>query len=99
MTKTFAFLLLSFAWSMMFGQSNYKIDNTLLNKTNQNEGPHRIIVVMAERYDDTQLAQKTAFMNKAQRRDFVIAERKAFCQASQAQVIDFVLHYISDTTF
>jgi len=93
MKKTFAFLLLSFAWSMMFGQSNYKIDNTLLNKTNQNEGPHRIIVVMAERYDDAQLAQKTAFMNKAQRRDFVIAERKAFCQASQAQVIDFLEAY------
>jgi serine protease AprX len=46
--------------------------------------------MMAERYDDSQLSQKTALMTKKQRRDFVIAERKAFCQASQAQVLDFL---------
>ena len=55
-----------------------------------------VIVMMAERYDDNHLTQKTAFMTKEQCRDFVIAERKAFCQASQAQVIDFLNGYKSD---
>ena len=55
-----------------------------------------IIVMMAERYDNTRLAQKTAFMTKEQRRDFIIAERKAFCQASQAQVIGFLEGYKND---
>jgi hypothetical protein len=55
-----------------------------------------VIVMMAEHYDNTHLAQKTAFMTKEQRRDFVIAERKAFCQASQVQVIDFLEGYKND---
>jgi len=57
------------------------------------QAPQRIIVMMAERYDDTHLSQKTALMSKEQRREFVIAERKAFCQASQAQVLDFLEGY------
>ena len=57
------------------------------------QAPHRILVMMAERYDDSHLSQKTALMTKEQRRNFVISERKAFCQASQAQVIDFLEGY------
>ena len=57
------------------------------------QAPRHILVMMAERYDDNHLSQKTALMTKEQRRDFVIAERKAFCQASQAQVIDFLEGY------
>ena len=62
-------------FSALFGQSNHL---------------QHVIVMMAERYDDSQLSQKTAIMTKEQRRDFVIAERKSFCQASQAQVLDFL---------
>ena len=51
---------------------------------------HRVIVVMNERYDDAQLSRKTQYMTKAQRRDFVIQDRKAFCQASQQNVMDFL---------
>ena len=50
----------------------------------------RVIVVMAERYDNAQLSRKTKDMTKAERRDFVINERKAFCQASQQDVIGFL---------
>ena len=50
----------------------------------------RVIVVMNERYDNTQLSRKTQYMTKAQRRDFVINERKTFCYASQQDVIDFL---------
>ncbi len=57
-----------------------------------------VIVMMTERYNDNHLAQKTAFMTQEQRRDFVIAERKAFCQASQAQVIDFLNGYKNDNS-
>ena len=50
----------------------------------------RVIVVMSEKYDDAQLTRKTQNMTKAQRRDFVINEKKAFCQASQQDVVDFL---------
>ncbi|MBQ3355451.1 MAG: S8 family serine peptidase, partial [Bacteroidales bacterium] len=75
MKKPFFTLLLVLCFSALFGQSNHR---------------QHVIVMMAERYDDSQLSQKTALMTKEQRRDFVIAERKAFCQASQAQVLDFL---------
>ena len=80
MKKTFFTLLLVLCFGALFGQSNLQ----------------HVIVMMAECYDDSHVAQKTAFMTKEQRRDFVIAERKAFCQASQAQVIDFLNGYKSD---
>ncbi len=51
---------------------------------------HRVIVVMNDKYDNAQVARKTEHMTKAQRRDFVIQERKAFCMASQQDVIDFL---------
>lgn len=75
MKKPISTLLLALCISALFGQSNHL---------------QHVIVMMAERYDDSQLSQKTALMTKEQRRDFVIAERKAFCQSSQAQVLDFL---------
>ena len=50
----------------------------------------RVIVMMAEKYDETSLAAKTSHMTKSQQRDFVINEKKAFCTASQQNVIDFL---------
>ena len=50
----------------------------------------RVIVVMAEKYDDADLSVKTRNMTKAERRDFVIQERMAFCQASQQNVMEFL---------
>ena len=53
-------------------------------------GQQRVIVVMADKYEDANLAGKTRNMTKAQRRDFVIRERMAFCQASQQDVMNFL---------
>ena len=78
MKKPIFTLLLALCFSALFGQSN---------------NLQHVIVMMTERYDNSQLSQKTALMTKEQRRDFVIAERKAFCQASQAQVLDFLEGY------
>ena len=75
MKKSVFTLLLALCFGALFGQSNHL---------------QHVIVMMAERYDDSQLSQKTALMTKEQRREFVIAERKAYCQASQAQVLDFL---------
>ena len=50
----------------------------------------RVIVVMVDKYDDAQLSRKTQNMTKAQRRDFVIQERMAFCQESQQNVMNFL---------
>ena len=78
MKKFIVTLLLVLCFGALFGQSN---------------NLQHVIVMMTERYDNSQLSQKTALMTKEQRRDFVIAERKAFCQASQAQVLDFLNGY------
>ena len=78
MKKPIFTLLLALCFSALFGQSNHL---------------QHVIVMMTERYDDSQLSQKTALMTKEQRHDFVIAERKVFCQASQAQVLDFLNGY------
>ena len=78
MKQLFSIILLLCFSRIMVGQSN---------------GLQHVIVMMAERYDNSQLPQKTAFMDKEHRRDFAIADRKAFCQASQAQVLDFLEGY------
>ena len=53
----------------------------------------RVIVVMSDKYDDAQLSKQTANMTKAQRRDFVIQERTAFCQTSQQDVMEFLTSF------
>lgn len=50
----------------------------------------RVIVVMSEKYDNSQLKAKTRQMTKAERRDLVISERMAFCNASQKNVMEFL---------
>ena len=81
MKKPIFTLIFALCFGTLFGQPNE---------------PQHVIVMMADRYDGAQLSQKTALMTKEQRRDFVIAERKAFCQALQAQVLDFLEGYKSD---
>ena len=56
----------------------------------QNSNLRQVIVVMNEQYDEVSLGRKTQFMNKEQRREFVISEHQAFCQASQQEVLAFV---------
>ena len=50
----------------------------------------RVIVVMNEKYDNTQLARQTQGMTKSEWRAFVIQDRMAFCQASQQDVMEFL---------
>ena len=56
----------------------------------QNSNLHHVIVVMSQQYDEVGTARQTQFMDKAQRRAFVISEHQAFCQASQSEVLGFV---------
>lgn len=75
MRKTVTLLLLTLCFSASFAQTK--------------ELRH-VIVVMEKQYNNVELSRKTQFMDKAQRREFVINDHKAFCQASQAEVLDFV---------
>ena len=50
----------------------------------------RVIVMMSDKFDNSQLSRKTQYMTKAQRRDFVIQERMAYCSASQQDVMNFL---------
>ena len=74
MKKLVAFLLLAFCFSVIYGQNNEL---------------HHVIVVMEKQFDDVNLGRKTLMMDKAQRREFVINEHINFCQASQAEALDF----------
>ena len=75
MKKAFFSLFFAFCFSIAFGQ-----DKDL----------HHVIVVMERQYDNIEMCRKTQFMDKAQRRQFVIDERQAFSQASQREVLQFV---------
>ena len=74
MKKVFLFFVLVFCFGMLSGQS---------------EKYHHVIVVMEQQYDNVELSRKTQFMDKAQQREFAINDHKAFCQASQADILDF----------
>lgn len=74
MKKGFLFFVFAFCFGMAFGQ---------------NKDFRHVIVVMEKQYDDVELGRKTQFMDKAQRRMFVINEHINFCQASQAEALDF----------
>ena len=50
----------------------------------------RVIVVMNEKFDDSNLSKQTANMTKTELRDFVIQERMAFCEYSQQDVMAFL---------
>lgn len=75
MKKSFLFLLFAFCLGFVYGQ---------------NREFRHVIVVMEQQYDNAALGRKTQFMDKAQRRAFAIEDHKAFCRASQAEVLDFV---------
>ena len=59
----------------------------------QNKEFHRVIVVMEQQYDNVEMCRKTQFMDKAQKREFVVNELQEFCQASQAEVLNFVASF------
>ena len=75
MKKPIFTLLLALCISALFGQSNHL---------------QHVIVMMAERYDDSQLSQKTAMMTKEQRRDFVIADRKPSVKLHKPKYLTFL---------
>ncbi len=75
MRKTAILLFFVFCFGLMYGQ-----DKEL----------RHVIVVMEKQYDNVELCQKTRFMTKEQRRQFVISDHQAFCEASQAETLGFI---------
>ncbi len=75
MKRAFTLLVLAFCFSLAYGQ---------------NRELHRVIVVMKQQYNNVEMSRRTQFMDKTQRREFVINELQAFCQASQSEVLGFV---------
>ena len=75
MKRVFSFLVFVLCCGMLMGQ---------------NSDLRHVIVVMSQQYDEVGAARQTQFMDKAQRRAFVINEHQTFCQVSQREVLDFV---------
>ena len=91
--RSFSLIIaLMLCFGIAFGQDINKIDPVLQNalSTKTENNCFRVIVTMAERYNNASFNPKTQFMTKAQRRAFVINERKSFCQASQSEVMEFL---------
>ena len=95
--KKFYLLLLTLLCivSITFGQSaNYnspKIEQALREELTRSSNPdqlHRIIVVMDAQYDQTTMERRTSFMNKSNRRSFVINEMQRFTRDSQSDVLE-----------
>ena len=73
MKKTALFILMLFCFlGFSFGQSSEKTS---------------IIITMAEQYDANGLEQRTQFMNRTARAEFVVNELKQFSQDSQADLL------------
>ena len=69
------------------------IDNQLLDEMNRraDDDEIEVVVVMKDRYDRTLLNQKAnAFATRAERRDFVAKELKAFAEKSQKNLVDYL---------
>lgn len=70
-----------------------KIDPELQELMHQSRDANerfRVIVEMAEQYDNPNLERGTALMTRAQRRDYVVNELKRFSEHSQAEVVSFL---------
>ncbi len=70
-----------------------KIDPELQEQMHQSRDAtdrFRVIVEMAEQYDNPNLERGTALMTRAQRRDYVVNELKHFSENSQAEVVGFL---------
>ena len=75
MKRTFSLLFFVLCFGLLVGQ---------------NDNLRHVIVVMNQQYDEVSATHKTQFMDKAQRRAFVINDHQTFCQASQQEVLRFV---------
>ena len=74
MKRVFTFLVFALCFGAMFGQG---------------KAYHQVIVVMKQQYDNVEMSRKTQFMDKTQKREFVINELQAFSQASQSEALGF----------
>lgn len=71
-------------------ESKSKIDIELLTEMSNSKDDaelFHVIVVMSEQYDQVAMEQKTKFMNKKTRREFVVNEMKRFTGELQADVV------------
>ena len=56
----------------------------------QDKERRSVIVVMNDQYDETSMTRLTQFMDKAQRRTFVINDHQSFCANSQQATLQFM---------
>ena len=90
MKKSLLFLILIFCAFFINAQN---IDNQLFDEMNRraDDDEIEVVVVMKTRYDRALLNQKAdAFTSRAERRDFVVKELKAFAEKSQKNLVDYL---------
>ena len=89
-------LALAMAWGgVAWAQAGNlaKIDPELQELMHQSRDANetfRVIIEMAEQYDNPNLERGTAMMTRAQRRDYVVNELKHFSESSQAEVVNYL---------
>ena len=79
MKKGLFFILAVLISLTSWGQNNAKISTELqkeLNSRTSSDEQFRVIIVMAEEYDQTQMTRQIQYMEKAERRAYVVNEHE-----------------------
>lgn len=90
MKKGLLFILAVFISLSSWGQNNAKLSSELqkeLNTRTSSSEQFRVLIVMAEEYDQSHMTRQIQYMEKAERRAFVVNELQRFSRASQSDLI------------
>lgn len=87
MKKLFFTLLVLLSGGVLFAQT--KMDKALLQELSQQDrsARHKVMVTMATDYDAVAGMVNHVYLNKEQRRQQIVSERKRYCEASQQEVM------------
>lgn len=90
MKKSLFFILTVLISLTSWGQNNAKLSSELqkeLNNRTSSSEQFRVLIVMAEEYDQVQMTRQIQYMEKAERRAFVVNELQRFSRASQNDIM------------
>ena len=79
----------TFAQNTPFDKIDLELKKELASRPGQDER-FRIIIDMADEYDQNQMTRQIQFMNKAERRAYVIDELQRFSKASQYELLQLL---------
>ena len=84
-----ALISITTAWGQSLSKFSTELRAELNNRPSATE-QFRVLIVMAEEYDQVQMTRQIQYMNKAERRAFVSNELQTFAKASQSNLMQIL---------